>query len=85
VTGLFEFALAILLLIPLLSGIGALLAIPIMIGAILTHLLVIGGSPALRQRDRRPRETKNVSSAPTSLMQRAINFKRRKDVAEAPL
>jgi hypothetical protein len=47
VTGLIDFALAILLLIPLLSGIGALLAIPIMIGAILTHLLIVGGSPAL--------------------------------------
>jgi uncharacterized membrane protein YphA (DoxX/SURF4 family) len=47
VTALIEFASAILLLIPALSGIGALLLVPIMIGAILTHLLIIGGSPAL--------------------------------------
>jgi putative oxidoreductase len=47
VTGLIEFASAILLLIPALSGIGALLLVPTMIGAILTHLLIIGGSPAL--------------------------------------
>jgi putative oxidoreductase len=47
VTGLIEFASAILLLIPALSGIGALLAVPIMIGVILTQLLIIGGSPAL--------------------------------------
>jgi putative oxidoreductase len=47
VTGLIEFAAAILLLIPALSGIGALLLVPITIGAILTHLLIIDGSPAL--------------------------------------
>ena len=47
VTALIEFATAILLLIPVLSGIGALLLVPIMMGAILTHLLIIGGSPAL--------------------------------------
>jgi putative oxidoreductase len=47
VTGLIEFASAILLLIPALSGLGALLLVPTMIGAVLTHLLVIGGSPAL--------------------------------------
>lgn len=47
VTALIEFASAILLLIPALSGIGALLLVPIMIGAILAHLLVIGGSPAV--------------------------------------
>jgi putative oxidoreductase len=43
VTGLIEFASAILLLIPPLSGIG----VPIMIGAILTQLFIIGGSPTL--------------------------------------
>jgi putative oxidoreductase len=47
VTGLIEFTSAILLLIPALSGIGALLLVPTMIGAVLTQLLVIGGSPAL--------------------------------------
>jgi len=47
VMGLIEFASAILLLIPALSGIGALLVVPIMIGAIVTHVLIIGGSPAL--------------------------------------
>jgi putative oxidoreductase len=47
VTGLIEVASAILLLIPALSGIGAILLIPTMIGAILTHLFIVGGSPAL--------------------------------------
>src|SRR5262249_60657901 len=43
VTGLIEVASAILLLIPALSGIIAVLAVPMMIGAILTQLLIIGG------------------------------------------
>jgi putative oxidoreductase len=47
VTGLIEVASAILLLIPALSGIIALLAVPMMIGVILTQLLISGGSPAL--------------------------------------
>jgi putative oxidoreductase len=47
VTGLIEFASATLLLIPALSGIGALLIVPIMIGVIVTHVLIIGGTPAL--------------------------------------
>jgi putative oxidoreductase len=47
VTGLIELGSAMLLLIPVLSGIGALLLVSIMIGTILTHLLIIGGSPAL--------------------------------------
>jgi putative oxidoreductase len=46
-TGFIEFASAILLLIPAVSGIAALLLIPTMIGAILAHLFIIGGSPAL--------------------------------------
>jgi uncharacterized membrane protein YphA (DoxX/SURF4 family) len=46
-TALIEFAAAILLLIPPLSGIGALFLVPTMIGAILIHAVVIGGSPAL--------------------------------------
>ena len=47
VTGLIEVLSAILLLIPALSGVGALLLIPTMIGAIMTHLFIVGGSPAL--------------------------------------
>jgi uncharacterized membrane protein YphA (DoxX/SURF4 family) len=47
VTGLIEFASAILLLIPALSGLGALLLVPTMIAAVLMHLLVGGVSPAL--------------------------------------
>ena len=47
VTALIEFVSAILLLIPALSGIGALLLVPTMIGAILIHLVIIGESPAL--------------------------------------
>jgi putative oxidoreductase len=47
VKGLIEFASAILLLIPALSRIGALLVVPIMIGAVVTHVVIIGGSPAL--------------------------------------
>jgi uncharacterized membrane protein YphA (DoxX/SURF4 family) len=47
VTGLIEFASAILLLIPAVSGIAALLLVPTMIAAILAHFLIIGGSPAL--------------------------------------
>jgi uncharacterized membrane protein YphA (DoxX/SURF4 family) len=46
-TGLIEFASAILLLIPALSGIGALLLVSTMIGAILIDILIIGGSTAL--------------------------------------
>jgi putative oxidoreductase len=46
-TAIVEFASAILLLIPALSGIGALLLVPITIAAILAHVLIIGGSPAL--------------------------------------
>ena len=44
-TGGIEVLSAILLLIPRFSGIGALLLIPTMIGAILTHLFIVGGSP----------------------------------------
>jgi putative oxidoreductase len=47
VTGLIEVSSAILLLMPALAGVGALLLIPTMIGAILTHLFIVGGSPAL--------------------------------------
>lgn len=47
VTGGIEFGAAILLLIPRLAGVGALLLIPTMIGAILTHVFIVGGSFAL--------------------------------------
>jgi len=47
VTGLIEIASAILLLIPALTGIVAVLAVPMMIGVILTQFLIVGGSPAL--------------------------------------
>jgi putative oxidoreductase len=47
VTGLIEFTSAILLLVPALSGIGALLLVATMIGAVLTDLLINGGSAAL--------------------------------------
>ena len=47
VTGTIELVSAFLLLIPVLSGIAALVLVATMIGAILTHLLIIGGSPVL--------------------------------------
>ena len=46
VTGTIEVVSAILLLIPSLAFFGALLLVPTMVGAILTHLFVIGGNPA---------------------------------------
>lgn len=46
-TGLIELVSAILLLIPPLFRIGAFLFVPTMLAAILTDLLIIGGSPAL--------------------------------------
>ena len=45
VTGGIEVASAILLLIPRLSPVGAALLVCVMCGAVLTHLLLIGGSP----------------------------------------
>jgi putative oxidoreductase len=45
--GLLEFASAIFLLIPTLSGIAALLLVLTTMGAILAQLFVTGGSPAL--------------------------------------
>jgi hypothetical protein len=38
---------AILLLTPRFAGVGALLLIPTMVGAILTHLFIVGGSPVV--------------------------------------
>lgn len=47
VTGLVEAASAVALLVPALAPFGALLLVPTMIGAIVTHLFIVGGSPAL--------------------------------------
>lgn len=47
VTGGLEVLGAILLLIPALAGVGALMLAGVMAGAILTHLFVVGGSPAI--------------------------------------
>jgi putative oxidoreductase len=47
VTGLIAFASATLLLIPALSGIGALLVAATMTGTILTNILIVGESQAL--------------------------------------
>lgn len=43
-TGLFEVMGAVLLLVPALAGAGALLLGTVMVGAIFTHLFIIGGS-----------------------------------------
>ena len=45
VTGSLEVLGVILLLIPRLSGLGALLLVGVMLGAVATHLIVVGGSP----------------------------------------
>ena len=45
VTGSLEVVGSILLLIPRLSGLGALLLMSVMLGAVPTHLFVVGGSP----------------------------------------
>src|SRR5258705_12207306 len=44
-TGALEVAGGILLLIPRTSGLGALMLAGVMVGAVMTHLLIIGGSP----------------------------------------
>jgi putative oxidoreductase len=44
-TGALEVLGAVLLLIPRLSGLGALLLVCVMLGAVVTHLFIIGGSP----------------------------------------
>jgi hypothetical protein len=46
-TGALEVLGAVLLLVPALAGVGALVLVPVMLGAVLTHLFVIGGSPAI--------------------------------------
>jgi putative oxidoreductase len=45
VTGSLEVLGAILLLVPRLSGLGALLLVGVMLGAVPTHFFVVGGSP----------------------------------------
>jgi putative oxidoreductase len=47
VTGALEVGGAVLLLIPALAGVGALLLAGVMLGAIATHLFVVGGSPVV--------------------------------------
>ena len=45
VTGSLEVLGAVLLLIPGLSGLGALLLVGVTLGAVTTHLFIVGGSP----------------------------------------
>jgi putative oxidoreductase len=45
-TGSIEVVSAILLLVPSLAFFGALLLVPTMVGAVLTHLFIVGGNPA---------------------------------------
>ena len=47
VTGLIEVGSALLLFVPALSGVAAALLASTMVGAIITHLFVIGGNPGL--------------------------------------
>jgi len=47
VTGLLEVIGAALLLVPRASGLGAGLLVPVMLGAILTHLVVLHNGPAM--------------------------------------
>ena len=46
-TGTLEVLGAFLLLIPRLSGLGALMLFGVMIGAVITHLFIVGGSPLM--------------------------------------
>jgi putative oxidoreductase len=46
-TGTLEVAGALLLLIPRLSGLGALMLFGVMIGAVVTHVFIVGGSPLM--------------------------------------
>jgi putative oxidoreductase len=47
VTGTIEVVSAVLLLIPSLAFFGAAALVPTMVGAILTHLFIVGGNPAV--------------------------------------
>jgi putative oxidoreductase len=44
-TGILEVAGAILLLLPRTSGVAALMLAGVMVGAVVTHLFIVGGSP----------------------------------------
>ena len=46
VTGSIEVVSAVALLVPAWAAFGALLLIPTMVGALFTHLFIVGGSPA---------------------------------------
>jgi putative oxidoreductase len=46
-TGTLEVVGAILLLIPRTSGLGALLLVGVMAGAVITHVFIVGGSPLM--------------------------------------
>jgi putative oxidoreductase len=46
-TGLIEVASALALLVPSFAVFGALALVPTMVGAVVTHLFIVGGSPAL--------------------------------------
>jgi putative oxidoreductase len=46
-TGALEVAGAFLLLIPRTSGLGALMLFGVMIGAVVTHVFIVGGSPLM--------------------------------------
>jgi uncharacterized membrane protein YphA (DoxX/SURF4 family) len=46
-TGALEVTGALLLLIPRTSGLGALLLAGVMVGAVVTHLFIVGGSPLM--------------------------------------
>ena len=46
-TGTLEVAGAFLLLIPRTSGLGALMLVGVMIGAVMTHVFIVGGSPLM--------------------------------------
>jgi putative oxidoreductase len=46
-TGTLEVAGAILLLIPRTSGLGALMLAGVMVGAVVTHVFIVGGSPLM--------------------------------------
>jgi putative oxidoreductase len=46
-TGTLEVAGAFLLLIPRASGLGALMLAGVMVGAVVTHLFIVGGSPLM--------------------------------------
>jgi uncharacterized membrane protein YphA (DoxX/SURF4 family) len=46
-TGALEVAGAFLLLIPRTSGLGALMLAAVMVGAVITHVFIVGGSPLM--------------------------------------